>query len=41
MKYWTLCDNGRGEGPGYNYKGLLAAVEEMKQDIKKTPVEYD
>lgn len=25
----------------YTYKGLLAAVEEMKEDVKKTPVKYD
>lgn len=25
----------------YSYKGLFAAVEEMKEDVKKTPVEYD
>lgn len=25
----------------YSYKGLLAAVKEMKEDVKKTPVKYD
>lgn len=25
----------------YSYKGLLAALKEMKEDVKKTPVKYD
>lgn len=26
MKYWTLCDNERGEGPGYNYATRYEAI---------------
>ena len=34
MKYWTLCDNERGEGPGYNFATRYEAITTAKNLYK-------
>lgn len=30
MKYWTLCENEKGAGPGYNYATRYEAITAAK-----------
>lgn len=34
MKYWTLCDNERGEGLGYNFATRYEAITAAKNLLK-------